>query len=102
MSRLCGFSETAYYDRHVVALPLCHKSGGNLTLPLKDRRVPYYVLPGCDFMLDAGDRCDIDAVSSLAPAVGCCPMGYDCVPGQAKQALPDQAGLDRTDQVGQD
>lgn len=86
-------------ERALCCLAAALKTGGTLTLPLKDRRVPYYVLPGCDYLIDAGDRCDIDAVSSLAPAVGCCPIGYDCVSGQAKQGLPDQAGLDKSDQV---
>jgi hypothetical protein len=52
--------------------------------PLLDKRIPYYVLPGCDYMLKAGDKCN---TTSFAPAVGCCPVGFQCVLGSDKVTL---------------
>jgi hypothetical protein len=40
-----------------------------------DRRIPYYVLEGCNHMLDAGGRCD---AQEPGPG-GCCPIGFACV-----------------------
>jgi hypothetical protein len=40
-----------------------------------DRRIPYYVLPGCEYMLDAGNACDAD---SMEIPGGCCPIGFEC------------------------
>ncbi len=44
-----------------------------------DRRVPYYVLEGCDYMLDAGAACQPDGTSLDYPlAIACCPIGFEC------------------------
>lgn len=59
----------------------------NVSLAFKDRRVPYYVLPGCDFMLDAGDRCEKSVLRVFAPAVGCCPIGFECITPQEETRL---------------
>jgi hypothetical protein len=40
-----------------------------------DKRIPYYVLPGCEYMLDAGNACDAD---SMEIPGGCCPIGFEC------------------------
>lgn len=65
---------------------LMHAGSITAQSALLDRRVPYYVLPGCDYMLDAGQRCD---TSEFFPAVGCCPMGHECgvQQGQGQQKV---------------
>jgi len=42
----------------------------------RDRRIPYYVVSGCDYMLSAEEQCD---ASKYPPAVACCPLGYECL-----------------------
>jgi hypothetical protein len=40
-----------------------------------DRRVPYYVVEGCDYMLEPRQRY---GPSEYEPAVACCPIGFVC------------------------
>jgi len=60
----------------LLLLPLPKTGVTTSQSPLLDRRVPYYVLSGCDYMWDAGERCD---TAEFEPAVGCCPIGFRCM-----------------------
>ena len=53
-----------------------------------DRRVPFYILDGCDYMLEAYQRCD--SVPYPSPAAACCPIGFECV-GNGQEARCQEA-----------
>lgn len=56
-----------------------------------ERRIPYYVLPGCDYLLDAGARCDPDSwPAQMDAAQACCPIGFECAAKPTK--LPKKVG----------
>ena len=50
-----------------------------------DRRIPYYLLEGCEYMLDARSRCD---AAALAAPGGCCPIGFSCTAAKNKKVRP--------------
>jgi hypothetical protein len=55
-----------------------------------DRRVPYYVLEGCDYLLDARARCD---AAGLAAPGACCPIGFACTASKNRKVRPQRNGV---------